>query len=290
MDDRGQIRGNLVHENERDQWNSVLRNARSLSHENSEAQLLVHGQDNSDSLSEVQKQAQVEKRQLVQAGKAKRFVLRYGTESGLKIFKMVEPQSAGNHLMGFLGNSAAKLEHQYHLRCQSLDLAATRSLGYLELRRGPFLVRACQIQEPIDFEQLPLLETFFPQQFSQHKEDAVTALATAIAQMHLKRFFHGDLKGFHAFVRTRGSYPSGAAQYDLLWIDLGRVGFNLSKRQRIINLYQVFRYILPRDSESQASFMKTYCDVAQWQNHQPQKALDKVLQFLTYKLRTHPNP
>jgi hypothetical protein len=290
MNIQGQFRGEIVLENESDQWKWVLRNARNLTQENSKAQLLVHGQDKSDSLSEQQKQARLEKRQLVLAGKAKRFVLRYSTSSGVKIFKMVEPQSPGNHLIGVLGSSTAKLEHQYHLRCQSLGLAATRSLGYLELRRGPFLIRACQIQEPIDFEQMLLLETFFPQQLSHFKEEAIAALATAIAQMHLKRFFHGDLKGFHGFVRTSGAYPSGAAQYDLLWIDLAKVGFNLSRRQRIINLYQVFRYILPMNSQAQASFMKVYCDVANWHNHQPQIALNKVTKFLNYKLRTHPNP
>jgi len=203
---------------------------------------------------------------------------------------MVEPQSAGNRLMGLLGNSTSKLEHRYHLRCQSLDLAATRSLGYLELRQGPFLIRACQIQEPINFEQLPLLEEFFPTQLMQFKDDAISALATAIAKMHLKRFFHGDLKGFHAFVRTLDTYDSGAAQYDLLWIDLARVGFKLSKRQRIINLYQVFRYILPMEPGAQESFMNVYCQVANWYPDQPQKALGQVTKFLNYKLRTHPNP
>lgn len=287
---RGQIRGKVLWPQELDQWHTILRNAQTLAQPNSQAQLLVHGQNNSKNLTQAQKKQHALIQKQISQGRAKRYVLKVTTSSGPKVFKIVQPQSAGNKLLGLLGTSTAQVEHRNHLRCESLELAATRTLGYLELRRGPFLIRACQIQEPIQFSSLPLLDTFFPEQLALCKAGAIQALADAIAQTHLKGFFHNDLKGFHAFIKPKSTRASGITHYELQWIDLARVGFKLSERQRIINLYQVFRYILPSNEDAQEKFIDTYCAVSGWFSHDHLRALQKIRQFLDYKLRTHPNP
>ena len=286
------IRGEIVegYESETESWKRVLQNPRELLASNGTTEILVHGQRPASPLSTLQKQERSRKQELIHAGKAKRFVLSFRTPSGPKIFKLLEPQSTGNHIQGIFHSSTARIEHRNQLRCQTLKLAAAQSLGFLELRRGPLLVRACQIQEPVPLQQLTLFEAFFTQELARSPKDAISALATAIAQMHLKGFFHNDLKGFHAFARITGYNPSGTAHYDLLWIDLARVGFKLTKRQRIINLYQVFRYILPANSEAQATFTQIYCEVSGWHKDNYPKALRQVSQFLDFKLRTHPSP
>ena len=111
-------------------------------------------------------------------------------------------------------------------------------------------------------------------------------LGRALAHSHKQGFFHGDLKGFHALV-----CPSETVhEYTLKWLDLARVGFRLTRRQRIINLYQMLRFVVPERGEARDSFMRAYCESAQWYAESPNKAMTVVGKFLEYKLKTHPNP
>ena len=95
-------------------------------------------------------------------------------------------------------------------------------------------------------------------------------------------------KGFHAFVDEVASPHEGAATYTLRWIDLARVAFNLSRRQRVINLYQALRFVVPTRTDAQERFVSAYCRASGWYADNPKRALTKVRRFLEHKLETHP--
>ena len=79
------------------------------------------------------------------------------------------------------------------------------------------------------------------------------------------------------------------AVYKLRWLDLRRVSFWLSRRKRIINLYQALRYLLPDDPVAQERFLTAYCAASGWYSQRPERALRIVRGFLDHKLRTHPD-
>ena len=111
-------------------------------------------------------------------------------------------------------------------------------------------------------------------------------LARALAHSHHLNFFHGDLKGFHAFIQPEPD----SNEYTLQWLDLARVGFRLTRRQRIINLYQMLRFVVPERGETRDGFMRAYCEASGWYADNPNKAMTIVGKFLEHKLKTHPNP
>ncbi|MEK7705180.1 MAG: lipopolysaccharide kinase InaA family protein [Myxococcota bacterium] len=257
--------------------------------ESGRAQLRVHADTEPDS-HESARQAQREtKLRAIRAGRAKRYVLEVETRAGPRVVKIAEVTSLGNHVLGLLGTSIARREHAFHARAHALGFAASRSLGFLEWRVGPFLQRACQVQTLIPNEARDL-DHLLVSELARWGDAALEPLADALAAMHTKGFFHADLKGFHAFVVARNTLPDGPQQYDLTWIDLARVGFRLTRRQRLINLYQALRFVVPPRPQAQERFMTRYCAAAVWHAATPQLALARVQRLLRYKLRTHPHP
>lgn len=224
------------------------------------------------------------KRNALKSGRLKRFVVRVHTDVGSRIVKVAETVGFGNMLQGLVGGSIARREHHNQLRAQELELAATQTAGYLELRRGSFLKRAIQIQSELD-PTLPTWTDVLETDMQWGGDVAIDRAARALAATHALGFFHADLKGFHAFVPE----PRGET-YGLVWLDLGRVAFHLTPRKRIVNLYQALRFVVPRRPEAEERFVKTYCQASGWQASTPDRALTKVRDFLTYKLRTHPDP
>ena len=192
------------------------------------------------------------KREALRKGRLKRFVVRVHTEAGPRIVKVAETVGFGNTMHGLLGRSIAQREHHNQLRAESLELAATKSTGYLELRRGPLLHRAVQIQTELD-PALPTWTDVLETDLQMGGDEALDRAARALASTHALGFFHGDLKGFHAFVPE----PKGET-YGLVWLDLGRVAFHLTPRKRIINLYQALRFVVPRRPEAEERFMLAY--------------------------------
>jgi hypothetical protein len=140
---------------------------------------------------------------------------------------------------------------------------------------------------PADCETLDAL---LHRELARAGDGAIDSVADAIAAMHRLRFFHGDLKGFHAFPEGVVTLADAPARYRLRWVDLGRVGFRLSRRQRVINLYQVLRYLLPSAPAAQERFMRRYCAATGWHADTPERGLAVVRRFLARKLRTHPEP
>lgn len=251
--------------------------------------LLVHG-NLRVAATDAQRQSEVNaKLEALRGGKLKRYVFPLATARGVRIVKITEPLGFAHQLQALAGRSQARFEHRAQLRAERLELAATQSCGYLELWRGLRLVRCCQIQTPLD-DQLEVLESFFAREFERHTGAAIDALADAMADTHARGFFHADLKGFHAFVKDPLREGGGAATYRLRWLDLGRVSFHLTPRKRIINLYQIFRFILVPDPAAGERFMRRYCKTANWYAQQPEVALAKVRRFLAHKLATHPYP
>jgi len=183
------------------------------------------------------------KRRALERGALKRSVVRVHTEAGPRVVKVAETVGLGNVMHGLLGRSIARREHDNQLRCESLELAATRSAGFLELRHGPFLGRAIQVQTELD-PALPTWTDVLETDLQVGGDEALDRAARALAATHSLGFFHADLKGFHAFVPE----PKGET-YGLLWLDLGRVAFHLTPRKRIINLYQALRFVVPRRAE-----------------------------------------
>ena len=219
----------------------------------------------------------------------KRYVLLCETDAGARIIKIAAVTNLGNSLLGLLGSSVPRKEHRFHTHAETLGLAATRSLGYLEWRAGPCLRRACQVQSLLELDAVSL-DTFLAVEIERHGDCALEPLARALAHSHAKGFFHADLKGFHAFVDNVKVEKDQPATYDLRWIDLARVGFRLSERQRVINLYQTLRFVVPNRPEAQRRFVDAYCQSSGWLTDQPDRALAKVQKFLAHKYRTHPLP
>ncbi len=287
---QGTQRGDSLSPESLQEWGELLSSAPRLALEETEASLLVHGDHRAAPSQDQLEELRLQKRREVQSRCAKRYVLGLRASTGYRILKVFEPRSPGNHLAGLLGRSTSKTEHQNQLRCEALGLAACKTLGYIELRRGPLLLRAGQVQEPVDISRHPLLEDFFAQQWEKFSLGAVPPLARALAAMHNKGFIQYDLKPFPAYAQ-RGASPTNApAAYKLLWIDLAGAGFRLTERQRVINLYQVLRYVLVHNDEAHEPFIRSYCEYAQWHAPTPENALHKVTRFLNYKLRTHPCP
>jgi hypothetical protein len=224
------------------------------------------------------------KRERLAKGRLKRYVVRIHTEAGPRVIKVAETVGLGNTLHGFLGRSIAQREHANQLRAETLELAATKTAGFLELRRGPMLTRAIQVQTELD-PALPTWSDVLETDLAVGGDEALERAGKALAATHAIGFFHGDLKGFHAFVPE----PKGET-YGLVWLDLGRVAFRLTPRKRIINLYQALRFVVPRRPEAEERFVHAYCRASGWRAAAADRALAQVRRFLRHKLRTHPNP
>ena len=252
-----------------------------------QAPILLHGQHPEDDFDPADRRLD-KKLALLQKNKLKRYVFPLKTSAGMRVVKIGEITTLGNALQGFFGQSISRKEHAYQEKAQALGVAATTSQGYLELRDGPKLIRSANIQKPLP-KPWPLLDDVFSKEYAKHGLDALIPLAESIAHIHKKKFFHADLKGFHAYISKLDESTQEPARYTCLWIDLARCGFNLSHRQRIINLYQTLRFIVPMEEEPQKVFIEAYCKAAHWQQDSSDKVCQKVQKFLTYKLRTHPN-
>jgi hypothetical protein len=225
----------------------------------------------------------------LRAGGLNRYVFLLETAAGRRIVKIAEVTRLGNSLLGALGSSVPRREHALHQRAQVLELAASETRGFLEWRQGLRLRRACQLQSPLDPDAVTL-STFLTAELSRHGDVALERFAEALARTHARRFFHADLKGFHAVVSAVARPATGPATYDLRWIDLARVSFHLTPRKRLINLYQALRFVVPRRPEAEERFIRAYCAASGWQAASPEKALARVRSFLAYKYRTYPLP
>jgi hypothetical protein len=209
-----------------------------------------------------------------------RYVFAIDTGAGRRIVKISEPRKLGNRLLGWAGRSVARQEHQNHCRAEALDLAASETCGFLEWRAELGLIRACQLQTPID-PDLRTVGQRLTDDLESLGDQALDRYADALAAAHAVPFFHADLKAFHAFADPR---PRG---YRLRFLDLARVSFRMTRRKRIINLYQSLRWILPKRPEAEQRFVAAYCEASGWYARDPARALAIVRQFLAYKYRTH---
>jgi hypothetical protein len=250
-----------------------------------EAQLLTHA-DLDRQADEAQRQ-QVQKRKLeaLRARRLKRYVLSMNTAAGPRVIKIAEVNSAGNLLLGLLASSVSRQEHANHLRAEELGVAAADTLGFVEWRWGLHMVRACQVQRPLP-DAAQTLDDWLAAELASRGPEALERFARALAATHRVPFFHADLKGFHAFVHP----PADDSDYTLRWIDLARVSFHLSRRKRIINLYQALRFVVPASESARDRFLRAYCTSSGWRANAPERAIREVRRFLDYKLRTHPNP
>lgn len=248
--------------------------------------LLVHG-DLSVPRDEAERTAQRErKREALRQGCLKRYVFALRTTAGPRIIKVAETTSVGNALYGLV-HSVAWREHRHQQRAEVLDLAVSETVGYLEWRRGLRLKRAIQIQTPMRAD-LETLASFLIREGEARGEAAWVRFGAALAQTHRVPFFHADLKGFHAWVQQLGAASEQQPAYRLRWLDLARVSFHLTRRKRIINLYQALRFLVPARPGAQQSFVHGYCRAAGWYADNPDAALAIVQRFLARKYRTHP--
>ena len=226
-----------------------------------------------------------EKLGLLYQGGLKRWVVQISTAQGPRIVKISESATFKTSLAGFMGQSVAAREHRYQQQAQALKLAAAETKGFLELWHGATLIRSCQVQTLLDHNAW-ILNDHIQTAMAQEGIEAMAPLGRALAHSHGLGFFHGDLKGFHALVKTE---PNGI-DYTLQWLDLARAGFRLSRRQRIINLYQMLRFVVPERGEARDYFMRAYCEASRWHAANPNKAMTIVGKFLEHKLKTHPYP
>ncbi|MEO0812185.1 MAG: hypothetical protein AAFY60_04920, partial [Myxococcota bacterium] len=207
----------------------------------------------------------------------KRYVVSIETRCGPRVLKLSEPGSSWRRWSTV--RSRARQEHHWHARAQTLRIAATQTRGYVELRRGPFALRGVQVQTVLSHE-LESLESHLQREIRSYGHRAVEAFAAHLAQAHALKFFHADLKGFHAFVADVTPSTDGPSEYRLLWSDFGRVSFRMSPRRRTINLYQALRFVLPQDPVTQERFIREYCKVSGWLDACPERAVKRVTRFL----------
>lgn len=219
---------------------------------------------------------------LLQQEKPKRYTLEVDTTVGHRFVKVAEVRSLGAVLRGIVG-SPARFEHAHQKRAAHLGVAAAESCGFLEWRSGPILYRACQIQVPVPNHLVPFAE-FWREQWSHQPQTALELLARELARQHTLPFFHADIKPYHAFVDQTDKGSSDG--YRLKWIDFGRAAFWMSPRKRIINLYQVARFVLPDDPAIREQFVAAYCTAAKSRN--PKAVSKRVEKFLAYKRRVLP--
>lgn len=219
---------------------------------------------------------------LHQQKKLKRYTLEVDTTEGYRFVKVAEVRSFGAVLRGIVG-SPARFEDAHQKRAARLGVAAAESCGFLEWRAGPILFRACQIQVPVPNHLVPFAE-FWREQWSHQPQTALELLARELARQHALPFFHADIKPYHAFVDQTDKGSSDG--YRLKWIDFGRAAFWMSPRKRIINLYQVARFVLPDDPAIREQFVAAYCIAAKLSA--PKSVSKRVERFLAYKRRVLP--
>ena len=285
LNERGSIRGWLEPDENRVHLETILRKAPSAVLEG-ELTLKVH-----EDLAETTDTAKREQRvtELVQAlyrGTIKRYVVQSDTSVGPRIIKLTESQSLSHRLGGLIGFSTGRLEHQNQIRAESLGIAAAHSHGYLELCRSPWLIRSAQVQSLISPE-LPMLDDFVRREYERFGPAAMLPLGEALAHTHALGFFHADLKGFHAQIAHQRLVPHEPTRYTLLWLDLGRVKFTVTERRRIINLYQMLRFVVPNHGRARDAFMRSYSKESGWYRDSPNRAMEIVGRFLDKKLRAH---
>ncbi|MBT6435765.1 MAG: hypothetical protein HOK28_21920 [Deltaproteobacteria bacterium] len=282
--ERGWIRGCLDDGEERERIIGLLHHAKSQALDG-ELTLRVHEHLKTNPDPKRVEEGVEEKLGLLYQNQLKRWVVQIETSQGPRIVKMTEVAHFRGSLAGLFSRSVAAREHKFQRRTQTLNLAAAQSKGYLELWYGPSLIRCCQIQTAFEPGNL-ILDDYLSLAMKKNGLSAMEPLGRALAHSHNQGFFHGDLKGFHAFAHP-GAEPG---EYTLRWLDLARVGFRLSRRQRIINLYQMLRFVVPERGDARDSFMRSYCAAARWHAGNPNKAMTIVGKFLEHKLKTHPNP
>ena len=285
-DERGTIRGWLEPAEDRHGLEQILRTAPSAILDGA-LSLRVH-EDLYEMPSSSSRDAQLTNLlQGLYQGTIKRYVVYAETQAGPRIIKLTETRNFGHRLGGLLSFSSGRQEHHNQRRVESLGIAAARSLGYLELCRGPWLIRSAQIQSLTDSGR-PLLDDFIRHQYPAFGYEAFAALGEALAKTHAQQFFHADLKGFHAQIKTETLAPTNPSRYTLLWLDLGRVHFRLTRRRRIINLYQMLRFVIPPEGQARDAFMRSYCEETGWYRDSPNRAMKIVGEFLEKKLRVSP--
>ena len=285
---RGRIVGVLETGEDREAIVHVLRRARELV-DNGNLSPLCH-EDLEPAVGDTDRdRARDALRIALRAGKLKHFALRVSTTAGARIVKVAEANTVGGQLLGVVGISRGAREHRLHTRAEQMGVAAARTLGFLELRRGALLVRSCQVQTEVPPAHVPL-GVFMARAIATLGPRAAEPFGRALAETHRVPFFHSDLKPFHAFVSDLRGDESGPTSYRLRWIDLDRVAFWISRRKRVINLYQALRYVVPDEPETQRRFVTAYCQASGWYADAPGRALATVRRFLNYKLRTHPHP
>ena len=282
--EKGWIRGSLDNGEDREQIVSILHHGKMLVLDG-KLDLKVHEHLKQSPDPQSLEQDIQEKLGLLYQGGLKRWVVQISTTQGPRIVKISESATFKTSFAGVMGQSVAAREHKFQLRAQNLKLAAAETKGFLELWHGATLIRACQVQTLLDHQAL-ILNDHIETAMEQLGVEAMAPLARALAHSHSLGFFHGDLKGFHALVKPE---PSGSG-YTLQWLDLARVGFKLSRRQRIINLYQMLRFVVPERGEARECFMRAYCEASGWHTANPNKAMTIVGKFLEHKLKTHPYP
>jgi len=283
--ERGWIRGSLQAGEDKEQIIALLHHAKSQVLDG-KLSLLVHEHLKKNPNTQIIEQTIDEKLRLLYQNHLKRWVIQTKTRSGPRIVKIAEAASFKTSIAGACAQSVASREHRFQKHTESIGLAAAQSKGYLELWHGATLVRSCQVQSPIEHDDCLILSDHLAQALEQDGLAAMEPLARALGHSHDKGFFHGDLKGFHALALPQAQ----TKEYTLLWLDLARVGFKLSRRKRIINLYQMLRFVVPERGEARESFMRAYCNATGWYADNPHKAMTVVGKFLEHKLINHPNP
>ena len=282
--EKGWIRGSLSEDEDREQIVSILHHGKAQILDG-KLDLKVHEHLKQNPHPPTLENDIQEKLGLLYQGELKRWVVQITTHQGPRIVKISESGNFKTTVAGLMGLSVAAREHKYQLRAESLKLGAAQTVGYLELWHGTTLVRSCQVQTLLDHQAL-ILNDYLKFAMVQEGNQAMLNLGRALAHSHNLGFFHGDLKGFHALVEPN----SEGHEYTLKWLDLARVGFRLSRRQRIINLYQMLRFVVPEHGEARDGFMRAYCEASGWYADNPNKAMTLVGKFLEHKLKTHPNP
>ena len=205
----------------------------------------------------------------------KRYALRLPSTFNGEVCVKLRQQKTLSRLFG---PRHARNEYHRHQEVLQRGFAATRPLGFdaiKDIHGHPW--------EYFIQEALPTEASSGESLLNQAAKDRVSIIASELAKLHQAQIFHGDLKPYHVVLLPQSPH--------WLYLDLDPVRFGISRRRRIVNLYQALRYFLDGNGALAEPLVQSYAEAfAELPSSAISSLLDETLKLLHHKMETHRGP